>query len=59
MNITGFFVYGDLTIMQHTSIKDKFIRLITDIKPKKILEIGTSYGGLTLMLRDILDTNGL
>ena len=59
MNITGFFVYGDLTIMQHTSVKEKFIKLITDIKPKKILEIGTSYGGLTLMLRDILDTNGL
>ncbi len=59
MKITGYFVYGDLTIMQHTSVKEKFIKLITSIKPTKILEIGTSSGGLTLMLRDILDTNGL
>ena len=59
MKITGYFVYGDLTIMQHTSVKEKFIKLITSIKPAKILEIGTSSGGLTLMLRDILDTNGL
>ncbi len=59
MKITGYFVYGDLTIMQHTSVREKFIKLITSIKPVKILEIGTSSGGLTLMLRDILDTNGL
>jgi predicted O-methyltransferase YrrM len=45
--------------MQHTSVREKFIKLITSIKPVKILEIGTSSGGLTLMLRDILDTNGL
>jgi predicted O-methyltransferase YrrM len=59
MDITGFFVYRNLTTMQHSSIEEKFLKLITTLKPTKVLEIGTSSGGLTLMLRDILDTNGL
>ena len=59
MNITGFFIYRNLTTMQHTSIEEKFTKLITEIKPVKVLEIGTSSGGLTLLLRDILDNNGL
>jgi predicted O-methyltransferase YrrM len=59
MDITGFFVYRNLAIMQHSSIEEKFLKLITTLKPTKVLEIGTSSGGLTLMLRDILDTNGL
>jgi predicted O-methyltransferase YrrM len=59
MDITGFFVYRNLTTMQHSSVEEKFLKLITTLKPTKVLEIGTSSGGLTLMLRDILDTNGL
>ncbi|MFM7986368.1 MAG: hypothetical protein ACKPKO_44360, partial [Candidatus Fonsibacter sp.] len=59
MNITGFFVYRNLTTMQHTSIEEKFTKLIVNLKPSKVLEIGTSAGGLTLMIRDILDNNGL
>ena len=59
MDIAGFFVYRNLTTMQHTSIEEKFLKLITTLKPTKVLEIGTSSGGLTLMLRDILDNNGL
>jgi len=59
MNITGFFIYRNLTTMQHTSVEEKFTKLITEIKPIKVLEIGTSSGGLTLLLRDILDKNGL
>lgn len=59
MDITGFFVYRNLATMQHSSIEEKFLKLITTLKPTKVLEIGTSSGGLTLMLRDILDTNGL
>ena len=57
MNITGYFVYRDLMIMQHTSIEGKFTKLLTELKPNKVLEIGTSTGGLTLLLRDILDKN--
>jgi|688.fasta_scaffold58201_6 hypothetical protein len=59
MNITGFFVYRNLTTMQHISVEEKFTKLITELKPVKVLEIGTSSGGLTLLLRDILDNNGL
>lgn len=59
MNITGYFVYRDLMIMQHTSIEEKFTKLLTESKPNKVLEIGTSTGGLTLLLRDILDKNGM
>ena len=59
MNITGFFNYRNLTTMQHTLIKEKFLKLLTELKPVKIIEIGTSSGGLTLLLRDILDGNGL
>ena len=59
MDIAGFFIYRNLTTMQHPSIEEKFLKLITSLKPTKVLEIGTSSGGLTLMLRDILDNNGL
>jgi hypothetical protein len=56
--ITGYFVYKGLTIMQHKDITLQFEKLILEIKPKRILEIGTSSGGLTLLLRDLLDNNG-
>jgi predicted O-methyltransferase YrrM len=59
MDIAGFFVYINLTTMQHPSVEEKILKLITTLKPTKVLEIGTSSGGLTLMLRDILDNNGL
>jgi hypothetical protein len=57
MNITGIFNYKGLSIMQHTSIEEKFTKLLTELKPIKVLEIGTSSGGLTLLIRDILDRN--
>jgi hypothetical protein len=44
--------------MQHKDITLQFEKLILEIKPKRILEIGTSSGGLTLLLRDLLDNNG-
>lgn len=56
--ITGYFTYKGLTIMQHKDVAIQFEKLITEIKPKRILEIGTSSGGLTLLLRDLLDNNG-
>ena len=59
MNISGFFIYRNLMTMQHPSIEENFTKLLTELKPVKVLEIGTSSGGLTLLLRDILDNNGL
>ena len=56
--ITGYFTYKGLTIMQHKDVAKPFLSLIEKIKPKRILEIGTSSGGLTLLLRDLLDDNG-
>jgi cephalosporin hydroxylase len=51
----GHFIYDGLIVSQVPNIKPYFEKLLQDIKPKQILEIGTFDGGLTLMLRDILD----
>lgn len=53
--INGGFVYSNLFIAQHQNIELAFTNLFNTIKPSKILEIGTLHGGLTLLLRDILD----
>lgn len=59
MSISGHFVYKNLAISQHPNVQSVFEKLILDTKPSRILEIGTSQGGLSLMIRDILDSNGL
>ena len=59
MSVSGHFVYKGLTIMQHPNVERAFEELLIDLKPTKVLEIGTSSGGLTLMIRDILDRVGL
>ena len=59
MSISGYFIYKNLMAMQHQLVEEKFTKLIVNLKPSKVLEIGTSAGGLTLMIRDILDNNGL
>lgn len=59
MSVSGHFVYKNLAISQHPDIFTFFKNLITTIKPARILEIGTSHGGLSLMIRDILDDNNL
>ena len=51
----GHFIYKDLIISQVPNIKSYFEKLFNELKPKQILEIGTFDGGLTLMMRDILD----
>jgi hypothetical protein len=55
----GHFIYKDLIISQHPNVGNTFDILIKKIKPNRILEIGTADGGLTLLLRDLLDKNGL
>lgn len=55
----GHFIYENLIISQHPNVGDKFKSLINEFKPKRVLEIGTADGGLTLLLRDILDSSNL
>jgi predicted O-methyltransferase YrrM len=59
MEITGHFIYKGLMAMQHQNVENVFDSLIKKIKPARVLEIGTSAGGLTLMIRDLLNANGL
>jgi hypothetical protein len=53
--ITGWYTYKDTTILQHQDISIHFKELFEKYKPSQVLEIGTSYGGFTLLVRDILD----
>lgn len=57
--VNGGYPYGHLWMSQNKSAKKVFIDLLNIIRPYRILEIGTFHGGLTLMLRDILDALGL
>ena len=57
--VHGGFAYGHLFIAQHRNIKSVLTDLILDIKPSRILEIGSFHGGLTMMLSDILLDNNL
>jgi len=57
--IKGHFIYKGLAISQHELVGEVFNELIKKIKPKQVLEIGTSFGGLTLLIRDLLNNNGL
>jgi len=54
-DITGFFGYKNITTMQHNKVFEPLKLLFSQIKPNQILELGTASGGLTLILRDILD----
>lgn len=59
MSVNSHFSYKGLLTMQHEGIPSVFDKLINQIKPKKVLEIGTASGGLTLLIRDLLNQNGL
>lgn len=59
MSVSGHFVYKNLAISQHPGIQETFTKMFLSVKPSRILEMGTSQGGLTLMIRDILDENNL
>jgi cephalosporin hydroxylase len=51
--------YKGISIEQNPNIIDEFNKLIEEIRPVRILEIGTFAGGLTLIMRDLLDINNL
>jgi cephalosporin hydroxylase len=57
--ITGWYSYKGTTTLQHTTISTPLKVLFETINPSQVLEIGTSYGGLTLLIRDLLDEVGL
>ena len=51
--------YKGLGTEQNPNIIYPFNELIASVKPSRIIEIGTFAGGLTLILRTILDNNNL
>jgi len=53
--VAGGYAYGYLFISQNSFAEGVFKELLSITKPNRILEIGTMHGGLTLMLRDIMD----
>src|SRR6266571_3305718 len=59
MNVTGYTTYKGLIAQQHISAFGIFLDFLTEIKPKRILEIGTGGGGFILFLRDVLDSISL
>jgi cephalosporin hydroxylase len=58
-DVTGWYTYKGTTTLQHEKIEEKLEKLFSLARPSQVLEIGTSYGGLSLMIRDILDKVGL
>ena len=57
--VTGWYPYKGTTTLQHQDIATHLKTLFETTKPSQVLEIGTSYGGLTLLIRDLLDEVGL
>ena len=57
--VTGFTSYKGIMLQQHEDYQIPFSKLLETTKPKRILEIGTGAGGLTLFLRDKLNELGL
>lgn len=54
-DVTGWFSYEGIATQQHDDVEQVFEQLFTQTKPVRILEIGTAFGGLTLLLRNLLD----
>jgi predicted O-methyltransferase YrrM len=53
--MNGFTVYKGIMAQQHEDYELPFTNLLSTVKPKRILEIGTGAGGFTLFLRDKLN----
>lgn len=54
-----FFTYRGVSVHQNAFVGDVFRALFRTFKPVKVLEIGTADGGLTILLRNLLDEAGL
>lgn len=57
--VSGGFAYGYLFMSQHPDTPQVFKTFLEATRPSRILEIGSFHGGLTLLLRDIMDEIGL
>jgi hypothetical protein len=57
--VPGTFDYKGLQMLQHKNVIDVFRHLLSEIKPSTIIEIGTEFGGLTLLLQDLVIELGL
>lgn len=57
--MTGATSYKGYTAQQHENAFTIFKDFLNEIKPARILEIGTAGGGFTLFLRETLDNLGL
>jgi hypothetical protein len=50
---------ANAVIQQHPNIRTFMAELLSEVKPSLIIEIGTSYGGLTVALCEIVEELGL
>lgn len=57
-NITGVTEYKGLTSQQHTNFYSVFDKFIKEVKPDRILEIGTAGGGTIFAINDIMNEIG-
>jgi hypothetical protein len=57
--ITGACFYNGIITMQHRKVFEVFESFLSKVRPARIIEIGTSHGGLTLFLRHTLNGLGL
>lgn len=53
------FHYRGVSVHQNAHVGDVFRAMFRTFKPVKVLEIGTADGGLTILIRDLLDEAGL
>jgi cephalosporin hydroxylase len=51
----GSFIYKNRIVQQHKNVQDSVKKLLTNVKPARVIEIGTSHGGFTILLRDTLN----
>jgi cephalosporin hydroxylase len=57
--VTGNTLYKGYTAQQHRNALDVFYDFLADIRPVRVLEIGTACGGLILGIREHLNSLGL
>ena len=57
--VLGHTTYNGYTAQQHNDFFNVFKKFLTEIKPARVLEIGTAGGGFILAIREILNEIGL
>lgn len=57
--VKGGFAYKHIHAAQNSNVEKVFTELFIEYQPKRVLEIGTFHGGLSWMIRDILDKNNM